>query len=76
METVVKKKTGFASMSKERVREIASMGGRKATELGTRYKFTSEKAKEAGKKGGHAAQRRRQEMKAKETAESTSETIS
>lgn len=45
---------GFASMDPERQREIASEGGRAAHEKGTAHEFTSEEAREAGRKGGQA----------------------
>ena len=50
---------GFASMSKERQRELASLGG-KASAAGKGHKFTKEEARIAGKKGGliSAARRR------------------
>ncbi|HMA09701.1 MAG TPA: KGG domain-containing protein, partial [Ramlibacter sp.] len=35
-------------------REIASEGGRAAHEKGTAHEFTSEEAREAGRKGGQA----------------------
>jgi general stress protein YciG len=50
-----KAKRGFASMSPEKQREIASKGGRAAHEKGTAHEFTSEEAKEAGRKGGKAS---------------------
>jgi uncharacterized protein len=42
----------FASMDDEKQREIASKGGKAAHEKGTAHEFTSEEAKEAGRKGG------------------------
>jgi general stress protein YciG len=45
---------GFASMDPQRQREIASAGGRAAHEKGTAHEFTSEEAREAGRKGGQA----------------------
>jgi general stress protein YciG len=52
---------GFASMDPIRQREIASVGGRAAHEQGTAHQFTSEEAREAGRKGGLArAAKRRQ----------------
>jgi general stress protein YciG len=45
---------GFASMDPARQREIASEGGRAAHEKGTAHEFTSEEAREAGRKGGQA----------------------
>jgi general stress protein YciG len=46
-----KKPQGFAAMPKEKVRELASRGGRAGV---NRHQFTSEEAKIAGKKGGDA----------------------
>jgi general stress protein YciG len=45
---------GFASMDPERQRQIASEGGKAAHEKGTAHEFTSEEAREAGRKGGQA----------------------
>lgn len=50
-------KQGFASMNKDRQREIASMGGKTAHAMGTAHQFTSEEAREAGKKGGRTGGR-------------------
>jgi general stress protein YciG len=47
-------KRGFASMDSEKQREIASKGGKAAHEKGTAHEFTSEEAREAGRKGGQA----------------------
>jgi general stress protein YciG len=41
-------------MDPQRQREIASEGGRAAHEKGTAHEFTSEEAREAGRKGGQA----------------------
>jgi general stress protein YciG len=46
------KKRGFAAMSPELQREIASRGGKAAHAKGTAHRFTSEEAKIAGQKGG------------------------
>lgn len=43
---------GFASMSKEKQREIASKGGKAAHRRGTAHEWTSEEARHAGRKGG------------------------
>ncbi len=43
---------GFAGMDEERQREIASKGGKAAHESGNAHEFTSEEAREAGRKGG------------------------
>jgi general stress protein YciG len=56
-------KRGFASMDPQRVREICSMGGQAAHRKGTAHQFTSEQAREAGRKGGasRAANRKLQQ---------------
>ena len=46
---------GFASMDKDKQREIASKGGKAAHESGHAHEFTPEEAREAGRKGGKAA---------------------
>ncbi|WP_072716994.1 KGG domain-containing protein [Planktothrix tepida] len=56
------KKRGFASMDKEQQREIASKGGKTAHEKGTAHKWTSETAREAGRKGGKAVSQNREHM--------------
>ena len=43
---------GFASMERSKQREIASRGGRAAHAHGTAHKFSSDEAREAGRKGG------------------------
>jgi general stress protein YciG len=53
MATDLRKSTrGFASMSMEKQREIASKGGRAAHLKGTAHQWTSEEARNAGRKGG------------------------
>lgn len=52
MEGVRKERRGFASMSAEKQREIASKGGRAAHEKGTAHEWTAEEARAAGRKGG------------------------
>lgn len=49
---------GFASMSPEKKREIASKGGKAAHAMGTAHKWTSEEAQAAGRKGGSISRRR------------------
>jgi general stress protein YciG len=53
---------GFASMDEERQRAIASEGGRAAHARGTAHEFTSEEAREAGRKGGEAVSQNREHM--------------
>ncbi len=43
-------KRGFAVLSPEKKREVASMGGKAAHEHGRAHRFTSEEARAAGKK--------------------------
>ncbi len=50
---------GFAVMDADRVRAIASLGGKAAHSAGTAHEFTSEKARVAGRKGGLAPHRPR-----------------
>lgn len=45
---------GFASMTPERRKEIARMGGKSAHALGVAHRFTVEEARAAGRKGGLA----------------------
>jgi general stress protein YciG len=45
---------GFAAMDPQERREIARMGGRASHEYGRGHEFTSEEAREAGRKGGYA----------------------
>jgi uncharacterized protein len=47
-----KERRGFASMSAEKQREIASKGGRAAHQKGTAHEWTSDEARSAGRKGG------------------------
>ena len=50
-----KERRGFASMSAEKQREIASKGGRAAHQKGTAHEWSSDEAREAGRKGGMAS---------------------
>lgn len=52
--TVKKKRRGFAVMDPAIVKAIASKGGKAAHVVGTAHRFTSEEAREAGRKGGLA----------------------
>ena len=55
MVTARKERRGFASMSPEKQREIASKGGRAAHEKGTAHEWTAEEARTAGRKGGQVS---------------------
>ena len=61
-------------MDRAKQREIASKGGKAAHQKGTAHEWTSEEARDAGRKGGLASHRRRREsMLASDTeASSTS----
>jgi general stress protein YciG len=53
---------GFASMSPEKQREIASKGGRAAHQLGVAHEWSSDEARKAGRKGGEAVSQDRNHM--------------
>jgi general stress protein YciG len=59
---VAKEDRGFASMDRSKQRDIASKGGKAAHQKGTAHEWTSEEAREAGRKGGMASHRRKQEQ--------------
>lgn len=63
-ETTTKKSSGrgFASMSREKQREIASKGGKAAHRQGVAHQFTPDEARAAGRKGGEAVSRNREHM--------------
>jgi len=66
-DTVAKEDRGFASMDRAKQREIASKGGKAAHQKGTAHEWTSEEARDAGRKGGIASHRRRREQQGGET---------
>jgi hypothetical protein len=68
MTTTRKNMRGFASMSAEQRKQIASMGGRAAHALGTAHRFSSAEASVAGRKGG-LSRRRGDEPKDAQPAE-------
>ncbi len=51
-------------MDPEKQREIARKGGRAAHEKGTAHEWTTEEARNAGRKGGLVSHQRRRERKA------------
>ncbi len=53
---------GFATMDPQKQREIASRGGKAAHAHGRAHEFTSEEARNAGRKGGEVVSRDRQHM--------------
>jgi general stress protein YciG len=78
---VAKEDRGFASMDRAKQREIASKGGKAAHQKGTAHEWTSEEARDAGRKGGIASHRRRREQMASQaggnaaTASNTNENM-
>lgn len=58
---MAKEDRGFASMDHSKQKEIASKGGKAAHQKGTAHEWTSEEAREAGRKGGIASHQRRRE---------------
>jgi general stress protein YciG len=60
--TLAKEDRGFASMDRAKQREIASKGGKAAHQKGTAHEWTSEEARDAGRKGGIASHQRRREQ--------------
>jgi len=52
---------GFASMDRNKQREIARKGGKAAHQKGTAHEWTSDEAREAGRKGGIANHRKHQD---------------
>ena len=71
---VAKEDRGFASMDRAKQREIASKGGKAAHQKGTAHEWTSEEARNAGRKGGIASHRRRRELLAQQNSGSTTGT--
>ena len=63
---MAKEDRGFASMDRTKQREIASKGGRAAHIKGTAHEWTSEEAREAGRKGGMASHRARGQIMGQE----------
>lgn len=53
---------GFAAMSPERQKQIASEGGRAAHKLGVAHEWSSDEARKAGKKGGQIVSQNREHM--------------
>jgi len=66
---VAKEDRGFASMDRAKQREIASKGGKAAHQKGTAHEWTSEEARDAGRKGGIASHQRRREQQQQSSAD-------
>jgi hypothetical protein len=56
------KTSGFAGMERQKQREIARKGGMAAHQLGKAHEFTSEEARNAGRKGGQRVSSNRAHM--------------
>jgi general stress protein YciG len=63
-------------MDPAKQREIASKGGKAAHQKGTAHEWTSEEARDAGRKGGIASHRRRREQQGGAEGESESNAAS
>jgi len=57
--TMATQDRGFASMDRDKQREIARKGGIAAHEKGTAHEWSPAEAREAGRKGGIASHRKR-----------------
>jgi general stress protein YciG len=53
---------GFAAMDRGLVTEIARKGGKAAHTAGTAHEFTTDEAREAGRKGGRATHAKRRKV--------------
>jgi general stress protein YciG len=62
-----RQRRGFATMDREKVREIARHGGKAAHAAGTAHEFTSDEARAAGRKGGLATHARRRSKTAEDS---------
>ena len=71
---MAKEDRGFASMDRNKQREIASKGGKAAHQKGTAHEWTSEEAREAGRKGGMASHRRKQQQQGDQSSTSAGNT--
>ena len=60
---------GFASMDRNKQREIASKGGKAAHQKRTAHEWTSEEARAAGRKGGVASHLRKLQLQEREAAQ-------
>ncbi len=58
-DTKPKRPRGFAAMDRTLVSDIARKGGKAAHSAGTAHEFTSDEAREAGRKGGRATHAKR-----------------
>ena len=61
-ESKPKRPRGFAAMDRTLVSAIARKGGKAAHSAGTAHEFTSDEAREAGRKGGRATHAKRRKV--------------
>jgi general stress protein YciG len=61
-------------MDRAKQREIASKGGKAAHQKGTAHEWTSEEARDAGRKGGIASHQRRREQSGGQSGASSGDT--
>jgi uncharacterized protein len=59
---MAKEDRGFANMDPAKQKEIASKGGKAAHKKGTAHQWNTEEAQAAGRKGGVAVHKKRQEQ--------------
>jgi general stress protein YciG len=62
-------------MDRAKQREIASKGGKAAHQKGTAHEWTSEEARDAGRKGGIASHQRRREQSGAQPAETSEDRV-
>ena len=67
-ESKPKRPRGFAAMDRTLVSAIARKGGKAAHSAGTAHEFTSDEAREAGRKGGRATHAKRRKAVYEEKA--------
>src|ERR1700733_6212663 len=65
---------GFAAMDRTLVSEIARKGGKAAHSAGTAHEFTSDEARDAGRKGGRATHAKRREAQGEAPAQPADKT--
>ena len=70
-----KARRGFASMSTDKQREIASKGGRAAHAKGTAHEWSSGEARDAGRKGGMVSRGGRGKLPLPSSSSSSNESV-
>lgn len=61
-EVSLKSRRGFASWDPEKLRDVSRQGGRAAHQTGQTHQYTSDEARQAGRKGGQSVSRDRDHM--------------